>query len=82
MRKWYYIDEDDSEIVGKSTEWEELATQQFLDMVHCFIYHGANFSLYDTTSPNELERIRTVYATRKQHFGQNRCVLSVFTMKL
>lgn len=77
LRKWYYIDEEDSDLKGKSTEWEELAAQQFLDMVHCYIYHGAHFSLYDTTSPNELERIRKVYATRKQHFAQNRYITTI-----
>eukprot|EP01084_Bolivina_argentea_P004498 8567_1 len=78
LRKWYYIDKQkDSEIIGNDMEWEEIVTQQLLDMIHCYIYHGNNFALYNTISDGELEHIRNIYSRQKQKFNQNRYTTNI-----
>ena len=78
LRAWYYIDKnEDAEIIGTNLECEEIATQQILDMIHCFIYHVNDFSYNDTTTPLQLEQIRKVYAMRKQKFESNRYLTNI-----
>jgi len=78
LRSWYYIDAKlHQEIIGNSLEFEEITTQQILDMIHCYIHHGCHFSLYDTTPQHELEKIKHVYSRKKPLFLQNRYITNV-----
>jgi len=80
LRKWYYIDlKMNKNIINETSEFEEIATQQILDMIHCYIQHGCMFALYDTTSPKELDHVRAIYAKKKQKFHSNRYITKIHT---
>lgn len=74
----YFIDDKNADIMGTSLEYEEIVTQQILDMIHCFIYHGSFYALYgDEVSEKELQGTRRAMAKVKQNFDENRFISNI-----